>query len=305
MPSSSEHLDEALVDLAWSQWTELGVRGVARRHQSWSIDPEALLLLTASVAEVDPRLRDESLDWCLSYHRYLSRSRLRNARRDVGEETGAAYERYAATLSAAGARGWQDAGEPWPFVRSSKSELADLRRPALVRIRLRAIFGVSARAEMLHALAWQSPDWTTSMDLAGLACYTKRNVDEELDSLELAGLVEATSRGNRRLVRLADRPTFQRFVGATPKRFPNWVPLVAALTDLRSFVRSTANADDPRVRDVEASRLIDELRARNVMDALPRLPEAGPSAGRRLESWGLRLARHLATGADIDAAGTR
>src|SRR3954453_21288824 len=98
MTTYSAEFEHVLTDLAWSLWTELGVRGVARHHQSWSIDPEALIVLTASLARVDPRLRDESLDWCLRNQRYISRSRLKNIARDVDDEARDTYERYSATL---------------------------------------------------------------------------------------------------------------------------------------------------------------------------------------------------------------
>jgi hypothetical protein len=72
----SKGLDQLLLDLAWSLWTELGVAGVKRKHQKCLITPEELILLTVALAKVDPRLRDESLDWCSQYHRFISMSRL-------------------------------------------------------------------------------------------------------------------------------------------------------------------------------------------------------------------------------------
>jgi hypothetical protein len=89
--------------------------GVVDGHPASSIDPEALLALTAGLAERDPRLRDESLDWCVKHHGYLSRSRLRNVLRRLPASHRTAYDRYAATLSAAGVRGWPAQADPWPF----------------------------------------------------------------------------------------------------------------------------------------------------------------------------------------------
>ncbi len=289
MPTSSEQLEDALLDLAWSQWTELGVRGVVGRHPASSIDPEALIVLTAGLAERDPRLRDESLDWCVTHHRYLSRSRLRNVLRRLPMSYRTAYDRYAATLSAAGVRGWPAEAEPWPFEATSKSTLADLSRPALARIRLRAIFGVSARAEILHVLAWQSSAWTSSAELAELAGYTKRNVDEELDSLVRGGLVEVGLVGNRRTVRLADLASFEALVGHPPDATPDWVTVMAVMTDLNILFQASDVAD-PRVQDVEASRLIAALSKQTGMTALPPLPAGGPSAWDHLLRWALRLA---------------
>ena len=42
MNTLSERLDQQLVDLAWSLWTELGVAGVHRSHQQFMVFPEEL-----------------------------------------------------------------------------------------------------------------------------------------------------------------------------------------------------------------------------------------------------------------------
>jgi len=55
-----ETLDSQLLDLAWSLWTELGVAGHQRKHRQCVILPEELILLTAAIAEEDPRLRETS-----------------------------------------------------------------------------------------------------------------------------------------------------------------------------------------------------------------------------------------------------
>ena len=55
--TASSDIQERLLDLTWRQWTELGVAGV-KPYASVAIGLEELLLLTAAVAEADPRLRD-------------------------------------------------------------------------------------------------------------------------------------------------------------------------------------------------------------------------------------------------------
>lgn len=294
MPTASGELVERVLDLAWSQWTDLGVRGTTTALHSWSIDPEALLLLTASLSDLDPRLRDESLDWCIANMRYISRHRLRSLARNLRDEDArAATTRYGATLARAGARGWSEGAKPWPFEPTGKATLADLRLPNLIRLRLRAIFGVSARAEIFHALSWQSGEWTSSVQLATLAGYTKRNIDEEVESLHRAGLVEVVYERNRRLVRLARRDRLEGFVGAVPTRFPDWPAIMGALISVLDLERRVSNAG-ARVRDVEASALIESLDARGVVPSLPALPPLGPSdTAKRLDEWVTALLRDL------------
>ena len=60
-----------VVDLCWGAWSELGVSGWSRTHVTWAIDPEPLIVFTA-IADLDPRLRDEALDWCIRNSRHVS-----------------------------------------------------------------------------------------------------------------------------------------------------------------------------------------------------------------------------------------
>ena len=50
---------EKLLDLLWRQWSAIGVSGYGGSEESKVIDPEALLLLTLTVARHDARLFDE------------------------------------------------------------------------------------------------------------------------------------------------------------------------------------------------------------------------------------------------------
>jgi hypothetical protein len=80
----SRELDKLLLDLVWSLWTELGVAGIKRKHQKFLINLEELIILTVVLAEIDPRLRDESLDWCSQYHHFISTSRLKSIIKSFG-----------------------------------------------------------------------------------------------------------------------------------------------------------------------------------------------------------------------------
>lgn len=107
MNLSSSAVDNLALDLAWSLWGALGVRSAIRgRHDQWSIDPEPLMAFTAHEGDHDPRLRDESLDWCIQYERYVSRARLRGILRRVDPGTRGAFGSYAATLVEHTGRSW-------------------------------------------------------------------------------------------------------------------------------------------------------------------------------------------------------
>ena len=63
---------ELATELCWGAWSELGVSGWGRTHREWAIDPEPLILLTASLDKHDPRLRDEATDWCIQNWRFVA-----------------------------------------------------------------------------------------------------------------------------------------------------------------------------------------------------------------------------------------
>jgi len=69
---------DRLLDLLWRQWTALGVSGYSSSEESNVIDPEALLMLTLTVARHDVRLFDEVLDWLDVNGAFLNVQRLQN-----------------------------------------------------------------------------------------------------------------------------------------------------------------------------------------------------------------------------------
>ena len=65
------------VELLWKQWTALGVAGVGNPAKQ-AIDLEALIAFTPFVGQMEPRLIEESIDWCARIGTsFISISRLR------------------------------------------------------------------------------------------------------------------------------------------------------------------------------------------------------------------------------------
>src|SRR6266545_4103883 len=151
--ASFSDLREHVLETLWSLWHELGVAAtVPRRHSDDFIDPEPLIAFTAVHGDLDPRLRDESIDWVLRYGTYVSKARLKNVLAEWGLLEDALFREYAATVNAHGRSGWPSEGaKPLAFRSRARSVLKDLRRPALMSLRIRAIFGLGARAELIRA----------------------------------------------------------------------------------------------------------------------------------------------------------
>ncbi len=166
------------------------------------------MALAAQLGDVDARLRDVSTDWCITYGRYINGSRLRQVARDLGTPPDAIGE-YVATVAAAGGPAWPMATRPRPgYKRRGKARLESAASLPRLRIRLRAAFGVYARADVLAALLAEPGTRLSVADLARRTRFTKPNVAFAIDALVLAGLLETRWVGNERRVVLAQRGEF-------------------------------------------------------------------------------------------------
>jgi hypothetical protein len=297
MASAGRHLTEAAVHLAWSHWTGLGVAGAANAPDT-AVDPESLILFTAGLGDIDPRLRDEATDWCVRFaDRFVSVSRLRRLLRAFDTTTRDRFGEFAATVNRYGATKWPTRSASRTFTPSMKSTLTALDTPATSFLRLRCAFGTNARAEILLALMtrWNATDWIHTAVFAGLG-YSKRNVAVILDDLAMAGLL-ATRRAGKtsRVYRLADAGALRKLLKPVPERNPSWharLPILIALVHLGVRI----DGKKPVVQSVEARRLFDHHAdaAGAISDLEPAPPDATPvdTYWERLAEWATeRLAR--------------
>lgn len=238
---STAFADQALA-LAWGAWSELGVSGWTQTHANWAVDPEPLIVFTAFLGDDDPRLRDEATDWCIQNWRYVSKSRLKAIIRDVPEADRPAVGEFTATVGAHTGIAWPAASEPRPYVPTSRSTLPSLDRASLVWIRLRAMFGVGARTEVIrHFLA--QPDRRPGLtEIAQATSYTKRNIAEACDQLARAGVLTSRRTGNRLSYALARRAELEAFVGDLPGVRPDWGPVLRVTHELVQLERQAATS---------------------------------------------------------------
>lgn len=303
MPSFSKELEEHALALAWSLWAELGVSGWERRHTHVAVDPEPLVVFTAALGDADPRLRDEVTDWCIAHGRWVSGARLRNLVR--GHPATEAYGELAATVNAHGL-GWPGATAPRVFRQTGRSELPSFARPALLSLRLRALVGVTARAEILRLLLADSTAAFSASELAPEAAYTKRNIADALEGLRMAGILEAEPVRNQILYRLARQDDLGKLIGDLPASFPTWRPLFLILLRSLRVARETEGLT-PLAAAAEAGAalqdLLPDLRAARV----PGVPigTTGEVLLTSFERWALGLARRLADGAPEFSAPSR
>lgn len=269
----TESLRHQFVSFAWDQWSQMGVSGHTQRRDRWSVDPEAMLAFTVRLARREQRLFDEVLDWmCLNLD-LISAQRLRNLSRDEETErlTSAALS-WASTHSTKITRHRpppsREVKEPDPlFVRSTgamrvrKPDPIFLRygfvRPSLepshksrppVRsapinfsFRLRDLFGLSARAEVVRVLLLLHGTESRAREIVRAAGYSRQNVYEALNALVSAGVVVMRQRGARDRSYELDEGRWAALlrveVNALP-HFVEWPRLLEVLWKLLAWIES-------------------------------------------------------------------
>ena len=275
----------------------MGVSGWSRQHASWNIDLEALILLTAALKDADPRLRDESTDWCIRYARFVSAARLRTLLRLSDDVSRQAFDEYAATVRSHAQVNWPATGPARPYQSTGRSRLQDLSRPALFGVRQRALFGTGARAEIVRILALAPDRSFLTAEIADDAAFTKRAIEHELESLVLAGVIQRTTLHGRRHVQVAQPDVLLPFVGSRPQWSPSWPPLVRVLVGgLRLLAR--AEPLPPIVRAVEARKLLSDMRSDIERAGLPMPSDStvGTAVWDEFEVWLLHCSSELAAG---------
>lgn len=234
MKTIIQQLNDGLAEIAWSLWTELGVAGTFRRHKHCLVPLEELIILTAVIADYDPRLRDEALDWCSRYHHLVSVSRLKTLVKKIGAPILEPFSIFASTLNTTTQSNWPTFSEvtPLKFLPSRKSILPPLNTPALLQLRLRSFFGVGARADLFTYFLTEIKSDFSASDAVDIG-YGKRSLAEILDSLALSGFLTSTIIRNQRKYELAKTEQLKRLIGEPPEFSPPWHSILEILISLR------------------------------------------------------------------------
>jgi hypothetical protein len=256
MPPLNKKLNQLLLDLAWSLWTELGVAGVKRKHQKFLITPEEFILLTVALAEIDPRLRDESLDWCSQYHHFISVSRLKSIMKSFGSSLNEHFSSYSATLNSVSQASWPlflDS-TPLKFIPSHKSCLRPLQSPGLLNIRARSMFGTGARADLVTFFLTHAKSDFAASDVTEIG-YSKRNLAIILEEFCLSGLFDKFSMRNQQRYRLIKNDQLIKVLGSIPDYAPSWRLIFEVLLLARDCIKRTENSSES-TRVVEIRNLL-------------------------------------------------
>jgi hypothetical protein len=154
---------------------------------------------------------------------------------------------------------WRGAGKARAFKSSQKSRLPSFDHPALVSLRLRALFGVDARAETLRQfLSAPASMRAAASSLVDDVGFKKRNVADSLAALHRGGALEMTKSQNKLVYRLRRQSAWRAVLGDTPSVWPRWtaiMPFLARASDALDRVRKLP----PRSARVELHKLTMEL----------------------------------------------
>ena len=280
-------IDALALDLAWSLRAELGVDGAVRRHDWQAIDLEPLIIFTAHLGGADNRLRASTIDWCITNARFASAFRLRNLAEQASAQTRTAFGRYAATVRTHAKAPWPGQGDPLTLFHPEHIGAPDLRRPSLVQLRLRALVGVSARAEILKLMLAEPEQPQPASTLAEDAAYGKGSVAQALEMLTMAGIVQVQPHANRLLYKLARAGELAQTLQWLPSVFPDWWPIFNIVEALTDYAHSAQGPVATRLSGLQTllKQIDRDLHRLGISEHVPR--PAVPASVAEFEHWAL------------------
>ena len=190
---------EACARAAWAQWRELAATAESGPRHAVVLDPEALLMGSLVAAPYERRLEDRMRWWTNVGLGITGVQRFRSLIRDASRRLQADAATFAASAAKVD-RSWRAAaGEaaaaPLPTGRRPKgpTELA-LVGPAALLLKLRAAFGVSAKADVLAFLMAGAKEFGARQgvsvdETARALAYSAVSVRRALQEMVLSGLV--------------------------------------------------------------------------------------------------------------------
>ena len=239
---------ESLLDLAWSLWSELGVSSLARRHPHWVVDPEELLLFTAWLADRDARLREECIDWCIRFGDVLSVDRLKNLLDENDDASRVPFSQLSYLV-----RKHKGPKLPFPatttrsFKPSGKSRRPDVTRASNLGLRMRKLFGVSAKAEIITRLLVEPARVYTVTELADVGLgFARITVSKALDDLVDARAVHVDRSRRGHQFRLETPPGLVESLDLSVAWRPSW-DLLFRLLRVGDDILSRPDRRDARV----------------------------------------------------------
>jgi len=272
--SYRENLLKRLLDFLWRQWSALGVAGHARSDDPWIIDPEALLLFSTHIARHDSRLFDEILDWLHSNGSLISLQRLGTLHKEENLGDSAVLAAIADLLSKESInhkwklviRRVEQPGslgaelpqrlfpsvpvlkEPDPVFLNHGFERGGIEfrgmsqpprpdQPATFLFKLRSLFGMQARAEVM---AWLlANEQGHPAEIARQTGYFRGSIQNVLNDFTLSGHIGSLRIGREKHFSILRHEEW-RFLLTWPNAnaFPQWINWAPRFQAIQIFLDS-------------------------------------------------------------------
>jgi hypothetical protein len=257
LPLDARPIRAGLANLAWRQWTALGVTGWTIEEPR-PVDPEALLVLTARLGDTDARLRDCATDWCVAFGSYINEARLRKVLAQIGGGD-PKVDQFFATVAANRGPSWphSSGSEPRPYANRHKAYLPHLQSSGRLLLRLRALLGVTARAEIVATLVGRTEP-IPIIEIVRRTVQTRTAIDNALHQLALAGvvtIVQISPRDTR--VLLSKSSSFSDLVQNVPV-MPDWLAAFNVALRVVGFAEASAGMPTAAI-GTEARRTLREV----------------------------------------------
>src|SRR5579885_2796199 len=173
-------------------------------------------------------MRDKTVAWCAANRHLLSLPRLNRLASRLGESASEALEPYISAASGNAPAEQRPAAVP------------DMRVPSLIQLRLRALAGVTARAEVLMALLAEPLRARSAASLATRVGYGRQALAQALDMLTLAGVTSTHIAGKSVLYRLNRPSELEQALSGLPSGFPDWVATFSVLGAILAYAHEPA-----------------------------------------------------------------
>lgn len=263
METSNSPFLESVLGLLWRQWSTLGVSSSIHNKSDYVIDPEALLLFSTQFARYDARLFDEVLDWVLLNGKLINLQRLQNLQKSFPQLANAKVLAAIGGLASEKAtlQKWKplkalvaheelnteslfldlaNLDMPFfgkedtrfkvygllrsPYLPTSKSNRPNVSQQACLLMKLRALFGVHARAEVMTYLLTHFS--AHPAEIAQEMAYYTKTIQDCLNEMELSSHIHSFSKGREKHFRI--NPDEWKFLQtSTSSQFPGWMDWVA------------------------------------------------------------------------------
>ena len=266
---------EAVLSLLWRHWSTLGLMGQREGSDTWILDPEALVVATIQFGRYDPRLLDGAVQWWLENGKWLSSTRLQRLQKSLhpmerrivsaivdvvlSEQKSAKWKRLAeqgkqasparqeALFLLADGKALPRVGPDDPvflrhgFLRPRLVKRRIVRqvpmdKPGALRIKLRAFFGLTSRAEI--ALFLLTHERAHSRLVARHVQYAQSSVSTALREMAASGLISETSLG-REVEYKINKPVWESFFNVPGElRWVTWFLVFRALREIWDCIES-------------------------------------------------------------------